>query len=388
MHYGCTTYKTVFSSCGLTRLAHDSGTLNLSSAKVQLAAGRHGNHEVLLLLHELGMPLSDAVLRGAALAGAVEKLHWLHVEQHCPLPDDICASAAKSGSVDLLTWLQQQGAVFSAATSLSAAESGQLQVLQFLHTHGCVMEPKGVCQAAALRGDIPMLQFLHSISRHTTEDAVLLSAARHGSVELMQWLQEHGAAVSHMTLFYAILFGHMALCQHLRAAGCILTERAVQAATSRLELLQWALVEGAQLNVGLMRAAAWRTRGLRLDVCQYLRSAGRPWDDTVVSRDLAAVRWLIDNGCPWDHRRSGIAATQAPAGTELLHYLQEQGAVWSAADLRDMLQAGGAHFRLGIPQWLRQQGAQWPAVLRYGNRPWPAGAVEWARAEGCTAPLH
>jgi hypothetical protein len=105
-------------------------------------------------------------------------------------------------------------------------------------------------------------------------------------------------------------------------------------------------------------------------------------------RDLAAVRWLIDSGCPWDHRRSGIAATQAPAGTELLRYLLAKGAVWSAADLADMLHAAGFHHRLDISQWLRQQGAQWPAVLRYENRPWPAAAVEWARAEGCTAPLQ
>jgi hypothetical protein len=207
------------------------------------------------------MPLSDAVLQGAALAGDVEKLHWLHVEQHCQLPDDATASSAKSGSVDLLRWLQQQGAVFSAATSMSAAESGQLQVLQFLHTQGCAIESRRVCHAAALRGDIPMLQFLHSISHLTIDGVVQLYAARHGSVELMQWLQEHGAAVSQMTLVYAVMYGHLPLCQHLLAAGCTLTERAVQAATFRLELLQWAVAEGAQLNVGVMRAAAWPRPG-------------------------------------------------------------------------------------------------------------------------------
>jgi hypothetical protein len=386
MLYRCTTYKTVFSSCAFIRLAHDTGTLNLSCAKVQLAAGKHGNQEVLLVAHELGMPLSDAVLRGAALAGAVRTLGWLHTEQHCQLPDDMCASAAKSGGVEVLTWLQQQGAVFNAATSLSAAEGGQLQALQFLHTQGCVIEPRRVCHAAALRGDIPMLQFLHSISCLTIDSLVLIYAARDGSVELMQWLQDHGAAVSQMTLLYAITYGHLPLCQHLLAAGCTLTEHAVQAATSRLDMLQWALAEGAQLNVGVMRAAAWHASDLEL--CQYLRSAGCPWDDTVVGRDLAVVQWLVNNGCPQHHRSSGIAAAQAPHGTELLMHLQQQGAVWSAADLTDMLQAGGAHFRLDIPQWLRQQGAQWPAVLRYENRPWPAAAVEWARAEGCTAPLH
>jgi hypothetical protein len=389
MHYRCTTYKTVFSSCGLTRLAHESWALNLLCPKVQLGAGRYGSTDVLLLAHELGMPMSDAVLTGAALAGSVSKLRWLCTEQHCQLPDDICASAAKSGCVDLLRWLQQRGAAFSAGTSLSAAQSAQLQVLQFLHAQGCAIAPIDVCQAAAIRGDLPMLQFLHSIGHLTTHGAVLIFAAQHGSVELMQWLQQHGAAVNDITMLYAVIHGHLLLCRHLLAAGCAFTPDAVQAAASRLEVLQWAVLEGAQLHVGVLRAAVWQKWGcVKLDVCRYLRSVGCPWDDTVVGRDIAAVRWLIETGCPWSHRRSGIAASQAVDGIGVLHYLQQQGAVWSAADLSDMLQAAGTHFRKDIRQFLRLKGAQWPAVLRYEGRPWLEDAVAWARAEGCTSPLQ
>jgi shikimate 5-dehydrogenase len=59
-----------------------------------------------------------------------------------------------------------------------------------------------------------------------------------------------------------------------------------------------------------------------------------------------------------------------------------------------MLSSAGHNNKLAAAQWLRQQGADWPAVLVHNVHvashtiamPWPTKAVAWAREQGCTSP--
>jgi hypothetical protein len=66
-------------------------------------------------------------------------------------------------------------------------------------------------------------------------------------------------------------------------------------------------------------------------------------------------------------------------------------AILTAANLTNILNAAGGHDRLEVAQWLRQQGAEWPLVLRTnyhtgGPVSWHGATFDWARAEGCTSP--
>jgi hypothetical protein len=59
-----------------------------------------------------------------------------------------------------------------------------------------------------------------------------------------------------------------------------------------------------------------------------------------------------------------------------------------------MLNAAGAHLELETAQWLRQQGAEWPATLlytdQYEEQPaphvWRDFVLKWASDQGCTSP--
>jgi hypothetical protein len=62
--------------------------------------------------------------------------------------------------------------------------------------------------------------------------------------------------------------------------------------------------------------------------------------------------------------------------------------VSTVAQLTDMLRYAGAHNHLRAAQWLRQHGADWPAALNcHVDVEWEDDVLEWARAEGCTAPV-
>jgi hypothetical protein len=65
-------------------------------------------------------------------------------------------------------------------------------------------------------------------------------------------------------------------------------------------------------------------------------------------------------------------------------FLQQQGIVFTADMLIQMLNVAGARNKLAAAQWLRQQGGGF-AVLRYHSQPWSGDALLWARAEGCTS---
>jgi hypothetical protein len=139
----------VFRSASRVKAAHDSG-LRLHEAKKQLylCAGRHAGIDALVAAHELGLPLSADVMRGAASSRCLSKLQWLHIEQRCPLSDDITAVTARACDVEMLRWLKRAGCCFDKWTSLRGAQTGNnLHVLQFLHAEGCPWHPI-VCGAA------------------------------------------------------------------------------------------------------------------------------------------------------------------------------------------------------------------------------------------------
>jgi hypothetical protein len=74
--------------------------------------------------------------------------------------------------------------------------------------------------------------------------------------------------------------------------------------------------------------------------------------------------------------------------TDILDYVVEQGEVLDAECLIKALNAAGTHAKLQTAQWLRQRGAEWPAVLGYDeDEQWSDAVVAWARNEGCTSPL-
>jgi hypothetical protein len=76
--------------------------------------------------------------------------------------------------------------------------------------------------------------------------------------------------------------------------------------------------------------------------------------------------------------------------TCILDHVIEQGEVHDAELLTDALNCASAFGQLQAAKWLRQHGAQWPAVLRHTEHgfvmEWRGESLAWAKAEGCTSP--
>jgi hypothetical protein len=343
----CTAYPAVFASASRVKAALKSG-LRFDKAKDKLCvcAGRHAGIDALAAAHELGLPFSAAVMRGAASSRCLSKLQWLHIEQQCPFPGEITMIAARAGDVEMLRWLKSAGCCFDKWTSLRGAQSGNnLNVLQFLHAEGCPWHPN-VCGAAGEAGDLEQLKWLFSHGA-TVDNSTAMIAARGGAVPVLEWLQQQQQDVElkEHTMCCAAEHGHLQLCQWLHTQQC-------------------------------------------------------PWDDTATFsaaryNHCATLRWLIESGCPHDVTHVLDILSAAVLGARngdfnTLQYLYECGIMASSDVLTDTLNTAGAHNKLAVAQWLRQHGAEWPAVLRspFYNDPWHGETLAWARAEGCTSPTE
>jgi hypothetical protein len=108
-----TLYSSIFSSSSRVSLTHASGYGYFDDMFLDYFAGVHADQSTLQAAHELGLiRYSSDVLAGAARAGNLVKVMWLHEEQHCELGDHdqlFDESAVLGGSIAVLDWLKQQG---------------------------------------------------------------------------------------------------------------------------------------------------------------------------------------------------------------------------------------------------------------------------------------
>jgi hypothetical protein len=337
----CTSYRAVLASASRVRLAHDAGLLFSAKYSLEHCAGKHANTSTLEAAHKLGLPFSSTLLESAARSRCFSKLQWLYTEQRCLLPKGVTAEAARAGDVEMLRWLQGIGCELTEETSAAAASTANnLEVLKFLHEQGCPWH-RDVCESAAYDDDLEQLKWLHAHGAVIGNNAAN-TAAEVGAARVLEWLQQQqGVEFTACTMAHAAMFGHVQVCQWLRAQQCPWDSKATGVAASG-------------------------------NYCETLR-------------------WLIENGCPYDDAQSlCIAAASGSRGDfSTLQYLYDCGIIAEPDVLTDVLKSAGANSTLAVVQWLRQLGAEWPAMLCDDVwRAWKAETLAWARAEGCTSPTE
>jgi hypothetical protein len=326
-----TFHSAVFASPSRLRLAQACGLqLDAKDWRLRRSAGLLADIATLAAAQQLGLSLTDAVVRSAAET-SLSKLHWLHTEQHCSLPDDISVHAAKSGSIEMLKWLQQRGCALDARSCEQAAKAGHLHVLMFLRSQGCPWNTK-TCDAAASRGDQQMLQWLRKQGCPWKLSSVCDRVAGSGNVQLMRWLKR-GVVFDAVTMRCAAERGQLSMCQYLRAEQC-----------------PWSAT-----------------------ACE--EAAEHSHTDTLI--------WLHENGCPWVVDRVCMAAARS-GSVDVMSYILKYECL-SAERLTNMMRAAGANSKLAAVKWLRHKGADWPAILQYSGRCWSGDTLVWARQQGCTS---
>jgi hypothetical protein len=340
----------IFASPSRLTLAQEWGR-QLLSRQCQFTAGSYADVETLVAARELGLQYTDATRAGAAY-----RLAWLYAmcgPQDCRTTAKVFSLALQAGSVAALDWLKrtQQGVVFTQFTCVNAARLNQLPVLQYLRSVDCPWSGRVLAEAAssgalellrwAVDHGCPLAMFQHDSAGDSDQsdddefDNYILHAAAHGGhIELLSWVKQRFPELQYdvNVMSAAVRKGHTAMCEHLLADGC-----------------------------------PWSS-----DCCEAAAD----------SNQASTLQWLRESECPCDNEAVCIAAAEN-GSVEVMTYMLDNGLITSAALLTQMLKATGEYEQqLAAAQWLRQQGAEWPAVLQG----WCGEMLAWARAEGCTSP--
>jgi hypothetical protein len=162
------------------------------------------------------------------------------------------------------------------------------------------------------------------------------------------------------------------------------------AATGQLAVLKLLHTgQGVQLPANISTFAAANDR---MDVLRWLQEVGYTFNEhtacgAAAGGHKAVLLWLLEQEVPIEKMLLCITAIRY-GHMSILSLLQERGLLPAQILLNMLLQFAGAHNHLAVVQWLRQRGAEWPTVLKYVDTPWTGAVLQWARAEGCTAPTE
>jgi hypothetical protein len=278
--------------------------------------------------------------------------------------------------------------------------AGQHASVQTLHTLRELGLPFGVVlvSSVALSGRLDILQHLLVEQRLWTPPCRLsYNAARSGNITMLDWLKRgRWCSFGQDACAGAARAGKLATLQHLRSKGCdwdIYDIACCAAKSGSIEVVEW-LRQRRDIVIGATVMSAAASAG-HIHMCEHLRSSGCEWDDgacheAAAADELDTLRWLREHGCPWDSFNVFFDAA-CRGSIAILEYVAAQGEVLDAEQRLGAMNGAATYNQLQAAQWLRQQGAQWPAVLGYGNEQhvwrWTDAMLAWARAEGCTSPV-
>jgi hypothetical protein len=136
-----------------------------------------------------------------------------------------------------------------------------------------------------------------------------------------------------------------------------------------------------------------------LPMCHYLADQGMLGDDLACVHAMRGghtetLRWLLHSDSPYEVCYLSRAAAKL-GNIDMMAAILEGPQPVTAEHLTNMLNTAGARGHLEAAQWLRQQGAVWPAVLvdeytgsqGVHRHQWSDAVLAWARREGCVSPV-
>jgi hypothetical protein len=162
---GMTTMRAVFRSAACAEEACNAGLQpSVHNKALYKVIGRCASIPALEKAFQCGLKRTSSVCRGAAAAGNLAKLQWMHLQQGCPLDNKITETAAKDGNLDMLMWARSRGCEWQEDCIANwAAESGNLDMLDWLSDQDDIYFTAKTMRCAAGSGNTAMCQFVRAV---------------------------------------------------------------------------------------------------------------------------------------------------------------------------------------------------------------------------------
>lgn len=406
------------------------------------AAAGYGNIEILWWLHSKACPWDERTIAAASSHGHVTIVKWL-CEEDCPRDTRACYVAAKNGDLALLEWLADHGCPWNTNTMGTAAKYGHLEIVQKLYSMGfnklrhiipsavdggCLQllqwmsEQEGFywdfdpANCAALKGDKKLLEWLREkggLKGDKFSAETMLTAARGGYFTLVKWLREQGCPHPRFLMEDAVSSGNIDLIQYLHKTGEYTWGNSFKVALQLdpIRDLATQIIINRQNKESCQQESDSGVELLTNDYIQFMQSLKKHSDNPVDQIYKAAIntrnkilRWLRENGCPWDEITMSVAASASYTDNivETIEWMHLEGCPWdsktftSAAeghvldDLDDPADGSIQNNRLRLLKWLHANGCPWDtytirgvADSHYLSPQIAKETVQWMHQKGC-----
>ncbi|GLC40940.1 hypothetical protein PLESTB_000964500 [Pleodorina starrii] len=223
--------------------------------------------------------------------------------------------AIRAGDLQLLQSLRHRvpGWLRDFKAAELAAEMGQLELLRQMAAWGWRVAGREAVLAAVRAGHLAVLQWLVGPEAGGGGRAALSSgahdlmdeAAARGRVEVLEWMRAQGCSFNGESIFAAAAsYGNVALLERLAGWGCLLEDRpalgAPRAATGKTYARASHKGDLATLRCRRRLGYPWGPTRFGAFAQAVWSDPGPTWDFS----SLAALRWLLAEGCPVDWKEA------------------------------------------------------------------------------------
>jgi hypothetical protein len=270
---------------------------------------------------------------------------------------------------DLGGWRPERRTITARMTTYSAIFASASRV-EMARMSGLKLRSRGgyLQGAAATNGDAETLIAAHKLGLPWT-DCLINLIAEQGDLRRVQVLYENKCRLPVEVSLFAARSGSVDMLKWLKHKGCAFT----------IDTAREAALGGHQEAIMYLHADYWH----------------ESWDAVACEAPLknchaALLCWLLEQNRTWHVSRYKLEAWMRAAELNKVAALECYAVQWAmpfAARVQQLLNIAGSNGSLAAAQWLRQRGAEWPAVLQYDGKTWSGDTLAWARAEGCDSPL-
>lgn len=188
------------------------------TSRTACALARQRSPVMLRWAASQGLALGSEVADAAASDGRLDALDWLHTTKGVSCTLGGIVGAARNGHLAVVQRLCGWGLVCEAwLVCCEAAAAGYLDILEWMHTRGSVLDSR-MCDYAAQSNDINVLRWLYMRDCVPTQLTWAI-AARQGYTEVAEWLLRVRCPVPHNAVQRAAQRRDLVLLQLLDAYG-------------------------------------------------------------------------------------------------------------------------------------------------------------------------
>ena len=219
--------------------------------------------------------------------------------------------------------------------------------------------------------------------------SVCKSAAKFGHLEIVKWARENGCPWEEARCTGGEAGAGLSVpgprINYLEKINRIKYTCAWAARRGHLEVLKWVRENGCPWDE---KTCSWAAKGGHLATLKWARENGCPWDEETCANlaeggHLETLKWAHENDCPWDDR---TCANLAGGGhLEMLLWARENDCPWS--EWTCACAAWGGHFE--ILKWARENGCPWDKqTCEHAAGAGRLEILKWARENGCPWDWH